>query len=549
MKNIDFVIISQSNISDFSEYSNLPLERIELYKPLVYPRAVYYRGGFHSHIDLCNFFRNGNFFSENSYIDRQNALNIWNLPSMSGIHIANYLLKYDINTGIINNLDSEWDIFCDIYKNCENPPLVGISSTFYLSYREIKKMIQKLRIFDPDMEIVVGGSFINEQFLNSDVRDFEEPMRKYKINYVLYAFNSENDLQKLIFARKSNADLKDIPNLATILGGDFEKGDFIFSYFNWNEPILGNIPYLWDKLELPFVNHTVQIRTSSGCPFSCAFCSYPQTARKYAFMDESDIEKHIKAILSIRNINKIIFIDDTFNVPTGRFKRMCRLFAKYDFEWFSFLRAQFIDEETASLMKDSGCKGVYIGVESADDNILANMNKKVTSKALAKGIDLLNKNEISTICAFIIGFPGETEKTIDKNIKFIDSVGMDYYTLKEFYYMKHTPVYKEKDKFELSGTSSNWKHMTMNYSEAQMYKIKIFMTVKNSVFIDPDTSLWHLAYLYDAGYSLGDIMRIQKEINLLMHDQIEGRMDDNHDSFAKLKDFCMCKLTQSKNEE
>ena len=74
-------------------------------------------------------------------------------------------------------------------------------------------------------------------------------------------------------------------------------------------------------------------------------------------MSPDRIEKHIQSILKIPNVDKIIFIDDTFNVPVPRFKKMCEVFSRYNFEWFSFLRVQFIDEEAARLMRDSGCKG------------------------------------------------------------------------------------------------------------------------------------------------------------------------------------------------
>ena len=46
---------------------------------------------------------------------------------------------------------------------------------------------------------------------------------------------------------------------------------------------------------------------------------------------------------------------------------MLRIFMKYNFEWFSFLRVQYIDDDIARMMRDSGCKGVYLGMESSND--------------------------------------------------------------------------------------------------------------------------------------------------------------------------------------
>ena len=108
---IDFIIISQSEVVNYEKYSKLPLDRLPIFSNLVYPRMVYYKKGFHSHLDVMNKFLNGIFWNEADYRRRRKLLNIWNLPGFSGIHLANFLRKYHIHTYIINNFDAEWDLF------------------------------------------------------------------------------------------------------------------------------------------------------------------------------------------------------------------------------------------------------------------------------------------------------------------------------------------------------------------------------------------------------------------------------------------------------
>lgn len=529
---IDIIIITQSDSVDYEKYSKLPLERIELYSDLVYPRMVHLDNAFHSHLDIINYFKHGVFFNQADYPDRRNLLNIWNLPGLSGIHLANYLANYGIETAVINNIDAEWDIFFELYEKNTTPPLVGISTTFYLSYTEIRRISQKLRNFNPVMEIVLGGAFVNEQAMNNGIDKFENSMRKNKINYVLHAFNSEKDLKDLILSRKSG-NLDRVNNLAYLEGKDFTDCSFKVTETVWNPPVLEAPPF-WGTIETPFVNRTVPMRTSSGCPFSCAFCSYPEVAKGFHTMSCEDLEKNIQTILSGSKVNKIIFIDDTINVPVARFKELCKMFAKYDFDWFSFLRVQFVDQEIAQLMKESGCKAVYLGIESASDSILKNMNKKATVSQYRKGIELLCKNDIKSMAAFIIGFPGETEATVKENVHFIETTGLDFYTLKEFYYMPHAPIHKNREAYGLSGIGNKWRHNTMDSNTAYQLKIEMFKGVKNSVFIDPDTSLWYLAYLYDQGFSLDAIAEIQTAINNITIDQINGIYKDDTASFARL---------------
>ena len=533
MTDIDFIIISQSDIVNSEEYSKLPLDRIELYKALIYPRMIYFKGGFRSHLEVINYFNKGRFYSEADYPERRKLFNIWNLPSMNGLYLANYLSQYSIKTKIINNFDSEWDLLSEVYLKNKRKPLVGISSTFHLSYPGLQRIAKKLQTLDSAMEIAVGGAFVNEQMINGEIKDFEQVMRKYKLNYILYAFNSEKDLKDLILVKKDNADIEKVNNLA-YLGAE---GGFHLTSSVWNEPPLDELPGLWDKLEPTAINRTIQMRTSSGCAFACAFCSYPVTAKGFHAMNCEQVEKHIRSVLSIPGVTRIIFIDDTFNIPVPRFKEMCRLFAKYDFEWFSFLRVQFVDDEIVKLMKESGCRGVYLGLESSNDNILRNMNKKATRAEFLKGIELLKKHGIITLAAFIIGFPGETEESIEENIKFIEETGLDYYTLKEFYYMQHTSIHEKRDKFGLTGIGSNWKHDTMDYNLAHLKKIEMLKRIKKSIFIDPDTSLWYLAYLYDQGMSFELISRVQREINEIMIDQIDNKFDDNSQNFRNLQNI------------
>ena len=242
--------------------------------------------------------------------------------------------------------------------------------------------------------------------------------------------------------------------------------------------------------------------------------------------------------MQIPGVDRIIFIDDTFNVPPHRFRELIRIFAEYPFEWFSFLRVQYVDEETVRLMKDSGCRGVYLGIESASDKVLKNMNKRATVSQFARGINLLNKYDIAYLAAFVLGFPGETDATIQENIDFIRNNGVRFYSLKEFFYMPHTAVHESRAEYGLTGNGSKWSHATMTHEEAAEIKLDIFRSVTESTHIDPDTSLWYMAYLYDQGYDFREIERLQGEINLLMKQQLDeggGSAGSNAPSPAELQ--------------
>ena len=54
------------------------------------------------------------------------------------------------------------------------------------------------------------------------------------------------------------------------------------------------------------------------------------------------------------------------------------------------------------------------------------------------------------IASLIIGFPGETDDTVEQTQAFIEDSGLQYYFIQPFYYLHHTPVHKNAEKYGLT---------------------------------------------------------------------------------------------------
>ena len=74
-------------------------------------------------------------------------------------------------------------------------------------------------------------------------------------------------------------------------------------------------------------------------------------------------------------------------------------------------------------MARSGCKGVFLGVESGSNQILKNMKKGAIIEFYKDGVRWLREAGIVTVGSFIIGFPGETEETVSGGDKLVHGSG------------------------------------------------------------------------------------------------------------------------------
>jgi radical SAM superfamily enzyme YgiQ (UPF0313 family) len=103
-------------------------------------------------------------------------------------------------------------------------------------------------------------------------------------------------------------------------------------------------------------------------------------------------------------------------------KKLCKSLKKERIKilWGGYIRAsKSFDKETASLMYETGCRWVFMGVESGSDKVLKEMNKQLNTDTIEKSIRVLHNSGIWVETSFIIGYPTETESDFLDTINFI----------------------------------------------------------------------------------------------------------------------------------
>jgi anaerobic magnesium-protoporphyrin IX monomethyl ester cyclase len=160
--------------------------------------------------------------------------------------------------------------------------------------------------------------------------------------------------------------------------------------------------------------------TSRGCPGRCTFCKGNVLGEKIRFRSAQKVIEEIIFLQNNYGIRDITFYDDTFTTNKQNVRNFCSLILKnkLDLTWCCFSRVDTVDQELLFEMKRAGCHQIMYGVESADKDILKNINKRITLEKVKDTIEATKKAGIDTRLAFMLGNPGETEETIKKTIKF-----------------------------------------------------------------------------------------------------------------------------------
>jgi radical SAM superfamily enzyme YgiQ (UPF0313 family) len=89
------------------------------------------------------------------------------------------------------------------------------------------------------------------------------------------------------------------------------------------------------------------------------------------------------------------------------------------------IRADRIREDLAKKMKRSGCRYVWIGIESADEKVFAEINKGEKLSDVKTGIKHLKNAGILVGGFFITGLPHSTREADLKSVDFVKENGID----------------------------------------------------------------------------------------------------------------------------
>jgi anaerobic magnesium-protoporphyrin IX monomethyl ester cyclase len=177
---------------------------------------------------------------------------------------------------------------------------------------------------------------------------------------------------------------------------------------------------------------TIAYHSSFGCPFKCSFCAVvPIYNARWKGKSAQMIYKDIKYLKERFGGNAIEFHDNNFFVSEKRVIEFSNLIKKENMIWWGEGRIDTIDkysDATLALMRESGCKMIFFGAETGNDEILKKMDKGGTQSAsqIRAFAARMARFDIIPEYSFVLGTPADTpEKAveqIDRDIAFIKEI-------------------------------------------------------------------------------------------------------------------------------
>ncbi len=172
-----------------------------------------------------------------------------------------------------------------------------------------------------------------------------------------------------------------------------------------------------------------RIVTSRGCPYKCSFCNSSSIwLNKWRKRTSENVISEIEFLIKNYKKKTFCFSDNSFNIDMQRVHEFCDLILKKNlrFLWSTPLRVENINIDLAYKMKKAGCFNVSIGIESANNEVLANIGKMVTIEEISKCIDIFKKAKIEVLGQFVIGSPGDTLKTVQESLVYAKNSKLDF---------------------------------------------------------------------------------------------------------------------------
>ncbi len=213
----------------------------------------------------------------------------------------------------------------------------------------------------------------------------------------------------------------------------------------------------------------IPLMTTRGCPYNCEFCCVSGLfGRKIRHIPVKNIVRDLEEFGSKR----YIFLDDNIIGDPVYAKELFRAIKPYKIEWVSQSSVSFVnDTELMKLARESGCAGLFFGIESVSETQMKRMPKSIKQiEKLDEAVKKIKDLGIYFHASIVFGLDGDTSDVFPETLDFLMRNDVSSASLNILTPYPGTRVY-EQFKRENRLLTNDWKyydHSTVVFRPSHM---------------------------------------------------------------------------------
>ena len=358
----------------------------------------------------------------------------------------------------------------------ENTICFGITSLTCYQILKAMDAVKLVKSMFPNLPVIFGGWHATI---------FPEELIEYnEIDILIKGMGERSFLEvvnRLLESRKlSSFDLSDINGIY------WKKANKVIKEDNRAIEPIDDLPPLLPEdfnllnLEYYQCEKVMFYMSSRGCPYSCTYCCIGANSnKKWVGLSAEKVLFEINGLYQAYGFKELIFWDNVFFVNKKRVEDICRGFIQKEFKlsWSAHGRINEIvkwDNEFIKLLGNSGCKSVFIGIESGSQTVLDSINKQINAIDIIPALTKLKANNINVAANYMVGLPGEKHSDVKQTIKSILQCLKlyDYNTDKFQLFIYRFVAFPKTKIFNAMPNTSDMPTNSLDWGKFIHYKIK-----------------------------------------------------------------------------
>jgi len=367
-------------------------------------------------------------------------------PPLGLLFLSAWLKKNEIPNTVIDTTFLKIEELKDIFEQ-KQPEIIGIYSNLMTRANAIQLIgfIRKHNVLH-NTRIIIGGP---------DARCHAENYLSEGADFIIPG-EGEVTITELIRALK-NGDTDSIP----MIPGLFIWNNNCKMEFTGERKLmnLNGIPApAYDEINVEtYRRHwlerhgysSMNVSTMRGCPYSCNWCSKSVFGNVVRRRDAESVVEEMSQLKQLYNPDQLWFTDDVFTISNKWLLDFTHEIDKRDLDlpYECISRSDCMDYQTLELLKQSGCRKIWIGAESGSQDIIERMNRKINIAHTEKLMVKIKSFGISVGIFIMLGYHGEKKKDIVKTAQFLKKVLPDDLTIGLSYPINGTSYFQTIEPF------------------------------------------------------------------------------------------------------